>query len=201
MQTELLNLLAAREGHFRFESGYHSNLWIDLDVLFLHSSAVHRFAIELADRLAQYKLEAICGPLVGGALIAQTIAARLDIEFYYTERFVPAQRDALYPIEYRLPRGLRKPIFGKAVAIVDDVISAGSAVRGTLTDVRSCGATCVAAGALLVLGYLAQGYFADQNIPLERLGDQPHNLWLPSECPLCAALIPLEDIVYNPVAR
>src|SRR5258708_9878196 len=172
MQTELLNLLAAREGHFRFESGYHSNLWIDLDVLFLHSSAVHRFAIELADKLAQYKLKAICGPLVGGALIAQTIAARLDIEFYYTERLVPAQRDALYPIEYRLPRGLRKPICGKSIAIVDDVISAGSAVRGTLTDVRSFGATCVAAGALHRLGDLRQGFCAEPTVPLELSGGQ-----------------------------
>lgn len=195
MQKELLNLLSAREGHFGLESGHHNNFWLDLDLLFLRPSSVRPFTLALADKLAKHNVAAICGPLVGGGLIAETIAAALNIEFYYTERFVPANRDALYPIEYRLPKTLRQVIRGKNVAIVDDVISAGSAVRGTLTEVESCGARVVAIGALLVIGSLAAGFFAERDLPLERIVDMPGSLWLPSECPLCQAEVPLEDKV------
>jgi orotate phosphoribosyltransferase len=195
MQPDLLKMLSAREGHFKLESGHHNNFWLDLDLLFLRPRAVHRFAVELANRLAKHKPDAICGPLVGGALIAEMIAAELDVEFCYTERFVPAQRDAMYSMEYRLPAGLRGPLHGKAVAIVDDVISAGSAVRGTLAELQTYGARPVAIGALLVLGNLAANFFAERNLPLEYIAGQPSSLWLPSECPLCAAQVPLEDMV------
>ncbi len=53
MQKELLNLLAARKGHFKLESGHHGNLWLDLDLLFLRPSHVQRFALELANRLSR----------------------------------------------------------------------------------------------------------------------------------------------------
>lgn len=194
MQKELLNLLHARKGHFRLESGHHGNLWLDLDLLFLRPSHIRRFAIELANRLSRYNIAAVCGPLVGGALIAQTVASELEVEFYYTERFVLRQPGALYPVEYRLPNGLRKLVHGKDVAIIDDVINAGSAVRGTLAELRACGASAAVIGGLLVLGSSAPDFFAGQNIPLESLAYLPSDLWTPAECPLCASQIPLEDI-------
>lgn len=190
----LMNLLSAREGHFRYESGYHSNLWLDLDLLYLRPLLLRPFALELAKQLASYNLTAVCGPLVGGALLAQMVAAELDLEFYYTERLVRSQHEGLYPVEYRLPASLRQPMRGKDVAILDDVISAGSAVRGSLTDLRTCEIASVVVGALLVLGDSASRYFAEQSIPLISLARRPGNLWLPAECPLCRADIPLEDV-------
>lgn len=194
MQDELLKLLAAREGHFNLESGHHGNLWLDLDLLFLRPAPLQPFAVELAGRFAKFRPAAICGPLVGGALIAQMIAVELGVEFYYTERFVPAVQGALYSVEYRLPTSLRRQIQGKEVVIVDDVINAGSAVRGTLAEVRACGARMVAVGALLVLGSAAPNFFAGQNLPIERIAALESNLWTPAECPLCAEHIPLEDV-------
>ncbi len=193
MQQELLNLLSARQGHFRYESGYHGDLWLDLDLLFLRPRAVHPFAVELAHQLAQHNITAVCGPLIGGALVAQIIATALDIEFYYTERFVRPNDEGLYPVEYRLPKSLGRAIKGKNVAIVDDVISAGSAVRGTLTDLRAWGVGSVVIGAVLVLGSSAPTFFADQNIAVESIVQRPSNLWPPPDCPLCRSRIPLED--------
>lgn len=193
MQQALLNLLAARKGHFKLESGHHGNLWLDLDSLFLHPAQIQRFAVELANRLAKYNIAAVCGPLVGGALIAQTVAAALDVEFYYTERFVLPQRDGLYPVEYRLPTSLRKLVSGKEIAIIDDVINAGSAVRGTFAELQSCGAKPVAIGALLVLGSAASDFFTKNNLPVESLATFPNDIWTPAECPLCASHVPLEE--------
>ncbi len=194
MSPDLFSLLAAREGHFRYESGYHSDLWLDLDLLLLHPRTLCPFVSELADSLTRHQPEAICGPLVGGAIIAQMIAAELDLEFYYTERFVRAQQDGLYPVEYRLPAGLRPLIRGKKVAIVDDVISAGSAVRGTLADLGTHGVGPVVFGALLVLGNATPHFCTERHIPLERVAARASNLWLPADCPLCLAGMPLEDM-------
>lgn len=150
MQEELISLMAARKGHFRLESGHHGNLWLDLDPLFLRPGRLRRFVVALAGRLAAHSVEAVCGPLVGGAFLAQRVASELDVEFYYAERIAPPSGDALYSVEYRIPNALRPRVHGKAIAILDDVINAGSAVRGTWTDLQACGARPVAIGALLV---------------------------------------------------
>ncbi len=194
MHQPLLDLLAARHGHFKLESGYHTNLWLDLDPLFLKPDRLRPFVSELADRLSRHSIDAICGPLIGGAFLAQSITHELNKEFFYTERIVPPERDALYSIRYQLPRALRESIRGKRVAVVDDAISAGSAVRGTYTELKEHGAQPIAFGALLVLGNAIQLFCATENIALESVMNLPFDLWLPAECPLCAANVPLEDV-------
>jgi orotate phosphoribosyltransferase len=197
MQEELLNLLNPRKGHFKLESGHHGDLWLDLERLFLRPGAARRFVIELANKLSRYNIAAVCGPLVGGALVAQMIALELEVEFYYAERFSRPQPDALYPVEYRLPNALRPMLRGKDVALVDDAINAGSAVRATLTALGACAASVVVIGALFVLGASGPTFFANQNIPLETVSYLPGGLWTPAECPLCASQTPLEDITAN----
>ena len=77
MEEQILGLLAARRGHFVLESGHHGNLWLDLDALFLRPAALLPFAGELARRLAPHRIEAVVGPLVGGALMASSTMATL----------------------------------------------------------------------------------------------------------------------------
>ncbi len=196
MERELLNLLSARKGHFRLESGYHGGLWLDLDPLFVVPARIQPFVDALAERLQRHGIQAVCGPMVGGAFLAQAIASLLDVEFYYAERFVPAVRDtnALYPIEYRIPDGVCGMVRGKAVAVVDDAISAGSAVRGTLAALEANGAKAVAMGALLVLGTQAEHFCREQGLALEYVTQLPYEVWLPTECPLCASGVMLEDM-------
>ncbi len=201
MQVELLSLIAARTGHFRLESGHHGSLWLDLDPLFLRPGRLERFVAGLTDKLAGHAVEAVCGPLTGGAFLAQSVAAALDVEFYYTERVAPTDHDALYAVQYRLPGGLRERVRGKPVAVVDDVINAGSALRGTLAELRACGATPVAAGALLVLGSAAASWCAEQGLPLESVAALANEIWAPAECPLCAAGVPLEDLTRETADR
>ncbi len=194
MQDALLTLAAARRGHFRLESGHHGELWLDLDPWFVRPTVLHPFVQALAGQLAPHRPAAICGPLVGGAFLAQMIAATLDVEFYYAERFAPPPGDTLFAVQYRIPLALRASIRGKAVAIVDDVISAGSAVRGTLTDLQACGAQPVALGALLVMTGAAATFAAAQAIPLINLARIDPGIWLPASCPLCAAGVPIEAV-------
>jgi eukaryotic-like serine/threonine-protein kinase len=194
MQEEILSLLAPRRGHFRFESGHHGDLWLEVPRLYLRPGRLRPFAAELARRLAAYGVETVCGPLVEGAFLAQMVAEELEVEFYFAEQFTRPRGDGLYPVGYRIPEALRAGLRGKTVAVVDDVINAGSAVRGALADVKSCGARPVAIGSLLVLGSSASGFAASEGVALECLASLPNNLWEPSSCPLCESGVPLEGL-------
>ena len=193
LPDDVVRRLAMRRGHFKLASGHHGNLWLDLELLCLRPLAIRQLAVELARRLARYDIGTVCGPLVEGAFVALMVASELDVEFSYAERFAPARSDALYPVQYRIPSALRERVRGKRVAIVNDVINAGSAVRGTFTDLQSCGAEVVAVGALLVLGLSATGLATERNMALENIASLPNEVWTPSECPLCAAEVPLNQ--------
>jgi orotate phosphoribosyltransferase len=194
MQEKVLELLSGRRGHFLLESGHHGDLWLDLESLCLRPRATQSLAAELATSLSQLEIDAVCGPLVEGAFVALMTASHLDVEFTYSERYTRKTADGLFPSGYRIPRPLRDGLRGKRVAIVDDVINAGSAVRGTFFDLEECGANVVAINTLLVLGSAADQFAASKNVPLNSLAKLPNALWAPSECQLCASGAALEDV-------
>ena len=193
MASDLWGLLSAREGHFRYESGYHASLWFDLDPLYRDPAALAPLITRLADQCWPYRPKVICGPLVGGAFVALRAAEALGVGFAYTERHLNPAESGLFPVDYRLPSGLRAIVAGKRTVILDDVISAGSAVRGTYESVTAAGAEVVAVGALLGLGDTGSGWFAAKGIPALALEARANPIWSPQECPLCAAGSPLED--------
>jgi orotate phosphoribosyltransferase len=192
MQDELIKLLAGRRGHFQMESGYHSEWWYRLGPLFDHPEQLRPFVTELARRLSVHRLDAVCGPMTGGAKLAGLVAAELGIEEYFTERFEPATATGLFPVKYLLPAAQRQEVRGKAVAIVDDAISAGSAARGTHADLLACGARPVALGALFIFGDAAAGLAAERGLALEGIARRSFGLWAPAECPLCRGGLAVE---------
>ena len=192
LHEELVGLLGPRKGHFRYESGHHGDLWLEIPRLYLRPDRLRRFAAALARQLAAHGVEAVCGPLIEGALLAQMVAEELDVEFYFAEQFARPRSDGLYPVGYRIPDALRPSARGKCAAIVDDVINAGSAVRGALADLQACGAKPVVLGALLVLGPPGPAFAAGVGVKLETLAHLPRALWEPLACPLCASGVLLE---------
>lgn len=192
---DVIGLLPAHRGHFRFESGHHGTLSLDVERLCVRPEPVQRLAPHIAARLVPYDVDVVCGPLVEGAFVALMVASVLGVPFTYTERFVDHESDALFPVRYRLPRVLRDEVRGRRVAIVNDVINAGSAVRGTFADLVACGAEPVAIGALLVLGPSAASFAAEHGVALEALASLPNELWAPGDCPLCARGVPLVDLL------
>jgi orotate phosphoribosyltransferase len=185
-----MDLVAARTGHFPLESGHHGELWLDLDVLCWSAAAVEPVVGALAERIGPYAVEVVCGPLVGGALLAQPVAARLGAGFAYTERS-SAGSGALYSARYRLPDALGARLAGRRVALVDDVINAGSATRATLRAVRAAGGEPVVLAAMLTLGETPARVAADEGLPLEPVTTLDNAIWAPPDCPLCARGEPL----------
>lgn len=195
IEDDLLALLDGRRGHFQLESGHHGELWLDLDALFLQPARLTPFTDELATRLDRAaKFDAICGPLLGGALIAYAVAARLERELFVAE---PTGRDpnakGLFSARYAVPDVIRGRLRGRRVAVVDDVVNAGSATRATVADLRDGGAEVVAVGALLVLGSRAADYTQQEGMALAYVGAMDHNIRAPSDCPMCTDGVALED--------
>jgi orotate phosphoribosyltransferase len=185
--------LADRIGHFLLESGYHADTWLDLDGLFTDPAAMAPKVDALAALIRPHNVSAICGPLLGGAFLAQALAAAMGVRFYYCEKSGSDPSSALYGTRYRLPAGLRADASKERFAVVDDVISAGSSVRAVVAELEGAGATTVVVGSLLVLGTNAADYFASVDIPLVTLARRAFKTWRAAECPLCSSGVPLEN--------
>ncbi|HVT38824.1 MAG TPA: phosphoribosyltransferase family protein [Gemmatimonadaceae bacterium] len=190
---DVLAGVPARHGHFLLESGYHTDRWLDLDALFVDTARMAPLVAALASRLRVHRVSAICGPLLGGAFLAQAVASVLGVGFYYTEPEPADSQTGLFVAGYRLPSELQRRIRGERLAVTDDVISAGSSVRATIAAIQQAGATTVAVGALVALGDAAVDYLTQQAIPLETLDRQHLTLWKPDSCPLCRNEQPLVD--------
>jgi orotate phosphoribosyltransferase len=189
-----LGLVEGRRGHFRLESGLHGRLWLDLDPLFAEPSRAAPFVGALAAALRPYDVDAVCGPLLGGAFLAQLVAHALGAEFWFTERAGAPPAGGLFGARYRLPPALRARAGGRRVAVVDDVMSAGSSLRATCEELDAHGATTAVAGALLVLGSRGADFFAARGVAVEAVARDEYQTWEPAGCPLCAAGVPLEDV-------
>jgi orotate phosphoribosyltransferase len=192
MTGDILKTLPVRQGHFLLESGYHTDLWFNLDALFVAPKDIAPQVAALADLLQPYAITAVCGPLLGGAFLAQAVASHLGVHFYFTEP-APARTDhGLFPAKYRLPSALLTRVISERVAVVDDMISAGSSVRATALELTAAGASVVVIAGLVLLGKQADEYFAARGVPLVALAREDFNLWSPSECSLCRSGAALE---------
>src|SRR5258708_39208932 len=87
LQEEVLQLFAARKGHFRFESGHHGDLWREIPPAYIRPNRVRRYAVEFARLLAAHDVQTVRGPLVERALLAQMAPEELDAEFCFGEPF------------------------------------------------------------------------------------------------------------------
>lgn len=189
----MIDQLPTRRGHFKLESGHHGDLWLDLELLCLRPDRVRPLVNELAARLEKYGAEVICGPLVEGAFLALMVASEMGLPFTYSEP-LPEERPAkLYPVRYRLPPPLCAEVLGKRVAIVNDAINVGSAVRGTFADLKRCQAEPVAIGALAALTPWVSRFAETNGLGLEVLASLECEVWTPTACPLCIRGEPLTE--------
>jgi orotate phosphoribosyltransferase len=182
-----------RRGHFLLESGYHTDLWFDLDSLFLDPKVIAPEISALAELIKPFGITAVCGPLLGGAFLAQSLAAHLKLRFFYTQLLAHNEQQSLFAARYKLPPNPRERVKGEQVAVVDDVISAGSSVRATASELLDAGATVAVVGCLTLLSSQAREYFANLNIPVVANREQEFKLWSPDTCPLCREGVKLEN--------
>ena len=185
-----LGTAVAMRGHFGYESGHHGDLWLDLDALLVDARAVQGWAAALAEQVAACRPEVVCGPLTGGAFVAQALAAAIGADFLFAER-----SHVEGSVRYRIPDGLRARLASRRVVLADDAVNAGSALLATLEDARRCGAELAGFASLITLGDAAATLAARHRVPFVHLIALERSLWTAEKCPLCAAGVPLLDRV------
>jgi orotate phosphoribosyltransferase len=178
-----VQLAQPARGHFDLGTGYHGDVWLELDALFLRPVLLRQPVRWMAGRLREHAVDAVCGPLEGGAFLAYAVADLL------TAAFLPGYRSPGELAGYHLgpvPGG----IGGWRVGIVDDAINAGTAVAACAAELRRQGAVPVAATALLALGDANELIPEQLGLPFYPAATLPSQTWRADRCPRCAAGIP-----------
>jgi orotate phosphoribosyltransferase len=176
----VLELARPRRGHYELGTGYHGDVWLDLDALFRRPDRLEPHVGWLAGQLGPHRVDAVCGPLDGGAFLALALATRLGTAF------LPGYREPGGAAGCRLPR-VPGGIGGWRVAIADDAVNAGTAIRACEERLRGRGAVPVAVAALLALGPARAVVEDTMGLPLHAAGQLPSQAWPASACLLCAS--------------
>ena len=193
MDSGVIGLARPQRGHFDLGTGFHGDVWLDLDALFLRPSLLRPYVSMLGDRLREHRIDAVRGPMEGGALLAHAIADRLGVAFLAAYR-APGQQGKQQGSApaYRLP-GVPGGIGEWRVAIADDAVNAGTAVRACAGLLLSRGAVPVAVAALLSLGPAGAAVAEGISVPLYAAGTIQSQAWPAAECPLCAGDVPFTE--------
>jgi len=187
IERGLLQAQATSRGHYRYESGHHGDLWLDLDTLLIDARRLRQWAAALALTTAACTPDVACGPLTGGAFVAQFVAAEIGVDFAFAERLV----DGAGRPSYRIAASHRAAVRDKRVLLVDDAVNAGSALLSTAADLVACGATLAGFASLIALGDAASRIATQRGVPFFTLASLERQMWLPEDCPLCRAQVPL----------
>jgi orotate phosphoribosyltransferase len=176
------------DGHFDYGNGYHGTAYLNPHQLFRYPSTIWRFAQDLIDLLPASLIERtdlVAGPLIGGALLAHTVAGLLDSRRKLTEpakMFAPLSPDAAS--DKALRSLYRRQVAGKRVLLADDVRNTGQTFERCAALVREAGGTVV--GTVEI--YDRQEAVVDLGVPNITLAEyRPPDNYPAAACPLCKA--------------
>lgn len=181
------------EGHFLLTSGRHSDGFFLLPRLFQYPQLADPLAVSLARRLYDFGAETVVSPAVGGIILGYEVAKALRVKAMFAEKTGETDRGAGHD-RMELRRGFTLTP-GEPVVIVEDVVTTGGSIRAAIAAVEEAGGRVVGAGVLID----RSGSAADVGVPMRALMTAGQNDWEPSDCPLCARGVPLEQPKVSPL--
>jgi orotate phosphoribosyltransferase len=187
---DAVQLAQAAQGHFDLGTGYHGDVWLELDALLLRPALLRQPVRWMAGRLREHAVDAVCGPMEGGAFLAYAVSDLL------TAAFLPGYRTPGETAGYHL-RPVPGGIAGRRVGIVDDAVNAGTAVAACAAAVRAQGAVPVAVASLLALGDASETIPEQLSVPFYPAATLPSHTWPVAQCELCADAIPLSPVPHD----
>jgi len=181
-----------RNGHFDYGNGFHGRVYLNPHQLFRHPSTIWRLAQDLLEILPGDLLEqteVVAGPVMGGALLAHTLAGLLDGRRSLTHppcSFAPFSGGGDH--DFTLRDFYAREMAGKRVLLADDVRNTGKTFQRCAELVRQTGGTVLATVEIYdrcepnvdlgVLNIALAEYRAPENYPTH-------------ECPLCKGGTPI----------
>lgn len=181
-------------GHFDFGNGYHGRLYLNPHQLFRYPSTIWRFAQDLIDVLPGSildQIEVVAGPVMGGALLAHTMAGLLDSRRPMSKPpmiFAPFNVDV--NCGQTLSRFYQQQVRGRRVLLVDDVRNTGQTFARCADLVREGGGTVMATAEI----YDRMEAVVNLDVPNIPLAEYkaPEN-YPAADCPLCKSGVPINS--------
>jgi orotate phosphoribosyltransferase len=172
------------DSHVVYTSGRHGTAYVNKDAVYPNTARVAELCRHLADAAAPYRPEAVCGPAMGGIILAQWTAHHLGVPAVYAEKADGGMA---------LRRGYDKLVAGRRVLVVEDVLNTGGSVRDAVAAVRAAGGEVVVVAALVNRGGVTA---ADVGVgALVALLDVALEAWEATACPLCRRGVPVNTDV------
>src|SRR5262245_8617973 len=180
------------DGHFDYGNGYHGRVYLNPHRIFRQPSLIWRLGQDLIDLLPETIVsatEVVAGPVLGGALLAHTMAGLLDGQRSLSvppTSFAPLSTDdsgslALRPF-------YRSVVAEKRVLLADDVRNTGKTFELAKRIIEQAGGTVVATAQI----YDRLEAIVDLGVPNFALAEYraPDN-YPAAECPLCRQGVPV----------
>ena len=176
-----------RDGHFDYGNGFHGRVYLNPHQLFRYPSTIWRLSQDLLDVLPGAVLdetEVVAGPVMGGALLAHTLAGLLDGRRALTHppcSFAPfSSRDDGFAIRDFYAAQMS----GRRVLLADDVRNTGKTFERCAQLVRQAGGIVVATVEI----FDRMEAIADAGVPNFALAEfkAPDN-YPAADCPMCKA--------------
>ncbi|HYN09380.1 MAG TPA: phosphoribosyltransferase family protein [Vicinamibacterales bacterium] len=180
------------DGHFDYGNGYHGRVYLNPHRIFRQPSLIWRFAQDLIDILPEPivgSTEVVAGPVMGGALLAHTLAGLLDARHPLTHpptSFAPLSLDATGAMVIR--PFYQQVVSGRKVLLADDIRNTGETFQKARRLIESAGGTVIATveiydrlEAIVDLGvpnFALAGYRAPEN-------------YTAAACPMCREGMPV----------
>ena len=168
---------AVKEGHFLLTSGLHSPLYWEKFRILQYPHYTEKLCCLIAKHFKQQKVELVAGPTTGGIILSFETARQLGVRSIFAER----------EGEIRVFRRDFNIAPGERVLIVDDILTTGGSLRGTMNAVDKLGGIVIGIGVLINRSTEK----IDFGVPLFSCIRSPTVVYTSEECPLCAAHIPL----------
>ncbi len=181
-----------RNGHFDYGNGFHGRVYLNPHQLFRHPSTIWRLAQDLLEVLPVdllEKTEVVAGPVMGGALLAHTLAGLLDGRRALTHppcSFAPFSSRGDH--DFTLRGFYAREMAGQRVLIADDVRNTGKTFQRCAELVRQAGGTVL--GTVQICDRMEA--IIDLGVPNYALAEYkaPEN-FAAAGCPMCQAGEPI----------
>ncbi len=180
------------DGHFDYGNGYHGRVYLNPHKLFRQPSAIWRFAQDVLDILPDTVINAtdiVVGPVMGGALLAHTVAGLMDGRRSLTHpqcSFAPISQDSDGSLVIRT--FYQSVLAGKKVLLVDDVRNTGKTFEKAKALINAAGGGVIASAEI----YNRMESIVDLGVPNYALAEYkaPDN-HLVADCPMCRSRVPI----------
>jgi orotate phosphoribosyltransferase len=181
-----------KNGHFDYGNGFHGRMYLNAHQLFRQPSTIWRLAQDLLDVLPGdllEKTEVVAGPVMGGALLAHTLAGLLDGRRALTHPpcvFAPfsSRGDSDFTLRTFYAQQMR----GRRVLIADDVRNTGKTFQRCAELARQAGASVL--GTVQICDRMEA--IADAGAPNYALAEyKASENFAAADCPMCRAGEPI----------